>query len=231
VNAQASGGAAYSNDTVEAQMSCDGSLIVFDSSGPYLGTTGGSHIDVFLLDRRGGDTLTNLTDSANGPAVSGKISCNGNYIGFASTANNLDPLTSGMNLLGRYHGYVYDRINGQFKLVDQSSSGTVASSGIVSLFTDSLPLSVSDEGAAVFGSSASNLVSGVSGAQVYLRDASAGTTELLSRDSGGTAGDSSSLYPTMGLDGKKATYLSSATNLVSSDTNGVRDIFASDTGL
>jgi|GEM_PF-1208153 len=231
ITAPVGGGGIYSSDTVDAQMSCDGSLIVFDGVGPYYGLSGGSHRDVILMDRRGTTTLTNLTDFANGPAVSGKISCNGNYIGFTSWANNLDPATSGVNMLGYYHGYVYDRINGQFKLLDQSSAGSIANAGLVSNFNNALPLNLSDKGAAVFASSASNLVSGVSGSQVYIRDPNAGTTELLSQDSGGTQGDNSSSVPTISLDGKKAAYLSSATNLVSGDTNALRDIFVSDTGL
>ncbi len=231
VNAQASGASNYSNDSYDAAMSCDGSFIVFDSSASYLGLPSSSHVDVFLLDRRGGNHLTNLTASASGTALDPKISCNGNYIGLTSYANNLDPMTAGISL--GYHGYIYDRINSQFKLVDQNSSSSIANTNIIYTTADPLYLSISDRGAAVFASYATNLdavaTSGVR--QLYVRDPQAGTTELLTRDSTGTAGDDESRSVTLSLDGKLAVYESFATNLIGSDSNGVRDIFTSETGL
>jgi hypothetical protein len=231
VNAQASGGTGYGNDTYGAQMSCDGSFIVFDSIGSYLGATGSSHIDVFLLDRRGGNTLTNITASGTGAALYPKISCNGNYIGFQSSSTNLDPLST-----GGYHAFLYDRINSQFKVVDQNSSGSLANVPMVYLFSNQAFISLDDTGDVAFQSTATNLdTAATSGAaEVYLRNTAAGTTELLSRDSSGTAANSAgtgSTQPTISSAGKKAAYNSDANNLISGDTNSAADVFVSDTGL
>lgn len=225
-------------DVIGAQMSCDGSFIVFDSSAGYLGLPSSAHTDVFLLDRRGGNKLTNITSSANGAALSGKISCNGNYIGFASYANNLDPITAGMSL--DYHAYRYDRINSQFKLLDQSSTGTIPALGVINLPTSPLFLNLSDKGTAVFATPGTGLdpaATGAGGQQTYVRDPENGTTELLSRDSGGMVGNNSSPSQSPGstlsvsADGKIAAYDSLASNLISGDTNGVLDVYVSDTGL
>ena len=231
VNAQGAG-ITYGYDTNElnAQMSCDGSFIVFNSSAAYLGLPSSSHVDVFLMDRRNGDRLTNITGSANGAALRARISCNGNYIGFSSYADNLDPMTAGMTL--DYHAYRYDRINGGFLLLDQNTSGTIANKRIMNLSTDALHLSLSDNGKAVFASEATNLDAITStGRQLFVRDPEAGTTGLLTRDSGGTVGNSDSQSAIMSLDGALVSYDSLATNLVASDTNAKRDIFVSETGF
>ncbi|HEV7454809.1 MAG TPA: hypothetical protein VGO07_06135 [Candidatus Saccharimonadales bacterium] len=229
VNAVASG--STGGDPYDAHMSCDGSLIVFDGSASYLGLPGGSHFDVFLLDRRGGSRLTNITGSANGAAVSPRISCNGNYIGFSSYASNLDPITAGMTLY--YHIYNYDRINDQFSLVDQTTGGVLANAPVGIAPTAPLFFSISDKGSSVFGSTATNLDAAATAGQrqLFIRDPNAGTTELLTRDSGGTEGDDESRIASISLDGKTAAYDSYATNLVSGDSNSQRDIFVSATGL
>lgn len=229
INAQGSG-ITYGYDTYYADMSCDGSFIVFNSDATYLGLPYSYHVDTFLFDRRGGNRLTNITGSSNGAALRPKISCNGNYIGFASNANNLDPLTAGLAV--DYHAYIYDRIDEQFKLLDQSSTGTRANAYVMRASFDPFYLSVSDKGAAVFSSTATNLdpVSS-SGRQLYIRDSKAGTTERLSRDSSGVAGNGDSQFVSISLDGKLAAYESYASNLVGGDTNGVRDVFVSETGL
>jgi hypothetical protein len=230
VNAEAPG-ISGGTDPLNAQMSCDGSLIVFDANAYNLGMAYSPHLDVILLDRRGSDRLTNITASANNAAVNAHISCNGDYIGFASKANNLDPITAGMSV--GYHGYLYDRINDQFKLVDQTSSGTLANANIMGLFSDAFYFNLSDNGAAVFRSTATNLDSAATSGQwqIYIRNTKTGTTELLTRDSGGTEGNGESRLVTLTADGKKAVYESYATNLISGDTNALRDIFVSDTGL
>lgn len=229
VNAQGSG-VTYGRDTWNAQMSCDGSFIVFDSDATYLGLTYSSHVDVFLLDRRGGDKLTSITASANSAAMKPEISCNGNYIGFSSNAYNLDP---NFTTSAGYHAYVYDRINDEFLLLDQSSSGVRANATIMNITSDPVYMSLSDNGKAVFGSTATNLDAAVTSGSVrhfYVRDTVAGTTELLTRDGGGSAANNDSVFPYISLDASLVGYESIATNLVSGDTNAKRDIFVSETG-
>jgi hypothetical protein len=204
-----------------AQMSCDGSLVAFIVS-PALTTGGGPHI--YLLDRRAGNKLTNLTPTFNGAVKNPTISCNGNYVGLSSYAYNVDPAFTS-NSSSAYHPYVYDRINSAFSLVDKSTLGTIGSG------SGDGTLSISDNGVVVFASSSDLGNVGATDIQIYVRDINSGITELLSRSSSGTPGNLSSSRPTISSNGSVASYGSNSTNLVSqSDTNSFTDVFTSLTG-
>jgi hypothetical protein len=69
--------------SLQASMSCDGSIIAFVDSA-QLTTQSTSHYDIYLYDGRNGATLTNLTASTNGAAMNPSVSCNGDYVGLAS---------------------------------------------------------------------------------------------------------------------------------------------------
>jgi hypothetical protein len=229
VNEPAAGSGYTGSNPYNASMSCDGSFIVLDGNASYFGLSYSPHLDVLLVDMRGGKKVTNLTGIANGAAVKPEISCNGNYVGFASYANNLDPLTAGLSI--NYHAFIYDRISNTFDLLDQNSSGVRANAYMMNTLFNPFYLSLSDRGTAIFRSDATNLATGATGSQLYLRDPKTGTTELLTRNSGVTQADSDSLYPVISLDGRVVSYESYATNLVSGDTNSQRDVFVSETGL
>jgi hypothetical protein len=112
---------------------------------------------------------------------------------------------------------------------------------MVSLRSDSVPpdsMSVESSQPAVtpdgryvvFLGSPTNLVPGVTaGYQIYLRDRVAGTVELISVNSAGTPGNSSSnAGPTVSDDGCRVVFSSYASNLVAGDTNGAQDVFVRD---
>ena len=82
----------------------------------------------------------------------------------------------------------------------------------------------------VFTSSASNLVAGdTNGAtDVFVRDLSTGTTQLVSVGNSGAQGDAGSFDASISADGRYVAFASSADNLVSGDTNGVSDVFVRD---
>jgi len=82
----------------------------------------------------------------------------------------------------------------------------------------------------VFRSAASNLVPGVSGNQIYLRDRTTRKTELVSQPSGtsNTGGGSSSDWPSISNDGCRIVFESDATNLVNGDGNHSTDVFLRD---
>jgi len=213
-------------------MSCDGSLVAFQSAA-NLTTTSSSHVDIYLLDLRSGNHLTDLTASANTAALDPTISCNGDYVGLLSAADNLDTSITDTSM-NNYHAYAYNRVNGTFSVVDQSSSGTAGNLGILyyPLSGSEQYMGLGDNGVAVFQSPATNLVSGVTSGHrdVYVHSLATGATELLSRNSSGTEGDADSTAPTISVDGKIAAYPSNATNLVAGDTNGYPDAFTSETG-
>jgi len=210
-----------------ASMSCDGSFVVDTEFQDALTADDTNTFEnVYLIDLRNGQTITNLTANEIKPSFEASISCNGDYIAFESESGH----TFVPGLIGSTdytaHFYVYDRINGAFSLADQSSSGTVGNNQVYGI------AGVDDNGDTVFESSATNLGSASSPSnEVWFHNNLNGTTELLSRNSAGTAGNGGSTDPGISANGKIATYNSEATNLISSDTNGKRDVFTSLTGL
>jgi len=82
-----------------------------------------------------------------------------------------------------------------------------------------------------FTSGATNLVPGDSGSypDVFVHDTQTGTTSRVSVDSAGVEGNGSSVFPSISADGRYVTFYSTASNLVSGDTNGETDIFLHDT--
>jgi len=99
--------------------------------------------------------------------------------------------------------------------------------------TSSGPVDISaDDGRFVtFYSYATNLVAAdTNGAyDVFVRDLDSGVTVRVSVDSSGLEGDGgSSRRPKISADGRFVTFDSSATNLVTADTNGMHDVFVHD---
>lgn len=82
----------------------------------------------------------------------------------------------------------------------------------------------------VFTSDATNLVGGDTNGKpdVFIRDAVAKTTRLVSRGLAGKPANGASGSPSVSDDGRFVAFQSSASNLVRGDTNGVADIFRAD---
>ena len=78
-----------------------------------------------------------------------------------------------------------------------------------------------------FASVASNLVSGDTNGfpDIFVRDTQTSTTFRVSVDSGGNEANGNSSAPSISADGRYVAFESFASNLVSGDTNGYRDIF------
>lgn len=81
-----------------------------------------------------------------------------------------------------------------------------------------------------FGSSATNLVSGDTNGviDVFVRDRTAATTTRVSVASSGTQANAGSDLRAMSSDGRYVIFESTASNLVSTDSNGVGDVFVRD---
>jgi len=91
--------------------------------------------------------------------------------------------------------------------------------------------SVSGDGRFIaFRSAASDLVAGDSNGRhdVFVRDRTAGTTVRVSVSTGGDQANGHSMDPSISSDGRFVAFRSTATNLVSGDTNGRSDIFVHD---
>lgn len=206
-------------------MSCDGSLIVFSTARQMISSDTNNTGDIYLIDLRNGVSYTAITASGTDGAGVPTISCNGDYVGFVSDEDIFSSgLVSPTDV--NNHAYMYDRIRGEFQLLDYVSTSTVANKAAAYV-------SISDDADAVFVSLASNLASGTTGTsfQAYLRHADTGVVELLSRNASGVVGNKDSMHSAIIPSGKYAIVQSQATNLITSDTNAQWDVFRFETGL
>ncbi len=122
-----------------------------------------------------------------------------------------------------------DRQSGTTERVSVDSGGAQGNN-----YSGYYGISISADGRFVaFHSDATNLVAGDTNgfSDVFVRDRLSGTTERVSVDSGGAQGiNGGSSSASISADGRFVAFDSYATNLVSGDTNGHRDVFVRDRG-
>ena len=145
-----------------------------------------------------------------GGAVSSSpsISNDGRFVAFASTAGNLILGVGGSQI------YLHDWQTNQTSLVSRDSGVAITPGDGIK----SAPSISSDGHFVAFVANSTNLVTGVSGQQIYLRDVQTGVTSLVSKDNFGhpaTLG-STTTSPSISSKGRFIAYISNATNLVPS---------------
>ncbi|MBF0123936.1 MAG: peptidylprolyl isomerase [Magnetococcales bacterium] len=126
-------------------------------------------------------------------------------------------------------------------VVDEAQSAIAPTIGRVSIAADGsegnnasgYPSLSADGRLVAFVSDASNLVSGDSNgtADVFVYDNSSHRTSRVSVGIGGVQGNGNSSLPSISADGRWVAFGSYASNLVSGDSNGMRDVFVYDTTL
>jgi Tol biopolymer transport system component len=208
-----------------ASISADGRYVTFmsDANNLVSGDTNGVQ-DIFVRDRQTG-TTTRISRSSAG--VEGddnswkpSISADGWYVTFDSDATNL--VAGDTNAVSDV--FVRDRSTGTTYLVSRDSVGVEGND-------NSMAPSISSDGRYVaFESIATSLVAGDTNAvsDVFVRGRETGTTTRVSRDSAGVEGNAESQYNSISSDGRYVAFMSDATNLVTGDTNGYKDIFVRD---
>lgn len=157
-------------------------------------------------------------EAESGGRIEG-IGTDGRFVAFHSNAL-LDAADSGP----LYDVFVRDMETGATERVSRGPGGGRANG-------DSFVSAMSPDGRFVaFHSGATNLgpVDTNEAADVYVVDRLSGGIELASVSSAGVQGDAQSVYPRISDDGRYVVFLSSATNLVANDTNGVDDVFVRD---
>ena len=209
-----------------ASISADGRFVAFVSTAANL-VPGVSGQQIYLHDTQtsvafpNGQTTLVSKDGSGIPAGAGsntspRISADGRFIAFVSTAANLVPGVSGQQI------YLHDTQpapNGQITLVSKDGTGAAASSGS----TNISPTISADGRFVAFVSTATNLVPGVTGQQIYLHDTQPvpnGQTTLVSKDGSGNPASSGSTNtsPTISANGRFVAFASNATNLVATVT-------------
>lgn len=205
-----------------ASLSGDGRLVAFTSDATDLvpGDTNGIS-DVFVRDQLTGaiERISVTSDEAQG-AQGGEnpsMSADGRYVAFESSSQlTSDPQSSTKNI------FVRDLVAGT------TTKATVPKSGDLLTNNNSYHPSLSADGRYLaFVSLATNVVPGDTNAKadVFLRDLVAGTTVRVSTDNDGNQSDNASTFPEVSADGSYVVYASTATNLVTDDTNGKSDVF------
>ena len=211
-------------------ISADGRYVAFESVAANLvDDDGNGTTDIFVYDRVM-DRMTLVTRHSDGtqanswsihPAISG----NGQFVTFASTADNL---VDG-EAMCCMQVYLHNLQTGKTSLVSQNAKGKPG-------YDDSTYPALSADGRyVVFESGATNLVDerdenggGVMGSDVFVYDIQTAEISRISHHTDGTQGDSASVLSNISADGQFVSFQSFATNLIDQDLNGVADIFVHD---
>ena len=222
-----SSGALGNQISLWPSISADGTYVTFNSHATNLvpGDPGNIYPDVFLRNLQT-DTTTLLAQNISGgygnigTYVPTSISSDNRYVAFWATSTNLVP--------GDTNGYsdVFVRDRG----TDTTELISVSTAGVQGNGRSEVPAISLDGRYVAFQSLATNLVAGdTNGRQdIFVRDRETGTTTLVSKNSSGGAGNYNSGTPAISADGRYVAFFSSATNLVSGDTNGYSDVFVHD---
>jgi Tol biopolymer transport system component len=163
------------------------------------------------------------TDSANGVSLDPAISANGLVVVFRSGANNFGPADTN----GKVDVYVRNLLTGEIKLASINAASTNGGNR-----NCDLPPAISADGGRVaFATLAHDLgpTDTNNALDVYVRDLQAGTTTLVSVNAqGNNGGNSGSFEPKFSADGRFVLFVSGASNLGPTDTNGHLDVYVRD---
>jgi Tol biopolymer transport system component len=209
----------------QPSISADGHYVAFASDATNLvdGDTNGV-TDIFVRDLAKKKT-TRVSVSGDGTqgnkaSIWPFISSDGRYVSFTSEADNLDaPDANGVGDI-----FVHDTQTGETKMISRAVDGTAGND--LSFWS-----SISSDGRYVaFMSNATNLVQSDQNDSwdIFLRDRQTGQTSIVSMGYDGSQANSQSEYPVISADGRYIAFASDATNIVTGDSAGYRDVFEYD---
>lgn len=213
-------GDGHSFSTVAGGVSDDGRYVAFRSAATNLVAGTHAHYQIYVRDRALHTTVeasvSNEGVEGSKDSSEGRITPDGRYVVYYTSSYNIAPEGSGVMLR--------DLVNNTTEYVSRAYDGSGASSGAGEAAMDATATYIA------FESSSTNLVAsdtnGVS--DIFLRNRQTGTTTRISVSGSGGQADGASYTPYVSADGRYVTFESLATNLVTGDTNGVRDIFVWD---
>ena len=223
----ASDGMEANNGSGFPAISADGNFVVFESAASNLvsGDTNGA-LDVFVYDIQNGITerVSVASDGTedNGAVLSRypDISGDGRYVVFHSSGDILSANDTNEST----DVFLHDMQTGETTRISVASDGSQANQG------GSRPSISSDGRYIAFHSYSDNLTANDTNSvcDIFVYDRIEGITERISVASDGSQGNGNSQYASINSDGRYVTFTSEADNLVSGDTNGVRDVFMYD---
>ena len=215
-------------DSTDARVSGDGRYVIFSSTARLVPEDTDSSKDVYRKDLLTDDLVrvnpTYNGNPANSSSTAGAITYGGQYVAFWSWADNLVPGDTN----GKADVFLRDLQDGTTERVSVSTSeaqGTGASptdqDGTIDLTNDARYIVFSST-APNFGADADTV------SDVFLRDRTAGTTELISVNDSEQSTDADSFHPSISSNGRYIAFESGATNLVTGDSNASVDAFVRD---
>ena len=150
-------------------------------------------------------SVTGSGTAGSGASSAPSMNSDGSLVTFVSQSTNFVAGVSGSQI------YLHIRQTNQIEVISRDSDTTAVNKGDG---VSSDP-AISDDGRFVaFVSQSTNLVAGVSGQQVYLRDRQTGQTTLISKSSSGvTSNGGVNSSPAISSDGRYIAFVSVATNL------------------
>ncbi len=222
ISVPAVGPSANSAPSSAPAVSADGARVAFVSAatGIVAGDTNGV-ADVFVRDLATRATqrasLTSSGGQSSGAASDPALSGDGRHVAFVSSASDLVAGDSN----GVADVFVRDLVAGTTTRVSVTAAGAQSSG------SSAEPAISADGRYVAFVSSASDLVAGDSNdvADVFVRDVVAGTTTRVSVTAAGAQVTGASSAPALSPSGDWVAFASTATTLVSGDSNGVADVF------
>jgi len=210
-----------------AAISADGRFVAFESSASLVPDDtnrygdAGSAGDVFVHDRATRTTERVSVDSAGGEVADGSgspsMSPDGRWVGFVAAAPGL--VADDTN--GLQDAFVHDRESGATERVSVGSAGGQANGW------SGPPQTGTDGSLIAFTSSASNLVPNDANdaPDVFVHDRRSGRTTRTSLGADGGEANGPNELATLSADGRVVAFVSSASDLVAGDANGLDDVF------
>lgn len=211
---------AEGNNTMDGDLSWDGSSVAFDSAATDIvaGDTNGFP-DVFLRHVAAG-SVARVSQTGAGEANDGsyepRISADGTTLVFTSYATNLVASIAKVPQV-----YRYDVVSGQISLVQVGTAAGTAYSTSPAISAGGRYLAYASSTQGEYGDD--NFYG-----DVFVLDTTTGVVEQASVASDGTPGDFLSGAPSISLDGGLVAFHSEASNLVGDDANTVYDVFVRD---
>lgn len=204
-----SSGTAGSGASTTPSINGDGSLVAFVSQSTNF-VAGVSGVQIYAHNRQTNqievvsrDSNSSVINEGGGASSNPSISSDGRLVAFVSLSANLVTGVSGQQI------YVRDRQTGQTTVISKSSTGVIGNGA------SSAPAISADGRFVTFVSASTNLVTGVSGTQIYVHDQQTGETTLVSQDISvpPVAGNGVSAAPAISSDGQFVAFASLSTNL------------------
>jgi autotransporter-associated beta strand protein len=213
-----SSGNPANNSVANTTINDDGNRVAFQTTATNLvsGVSGRSP-QIYVKDLTTGAVYlaSSTADGTPGNIASTfpKISGDGNRVVFESNSTNLGTTTLGTKL------FVKDLATNAIVLASSNASGLTNNA-------DALSPSINEDGTRVaFLSSATNLVAGTSGQQVFLKDLTTGAVSLISAGPDGAQADRGATDSSLSLDGNHVVFASQATNLDPSVPDNSGNVF------